>query len=176
MDIYLFDFDTKEYTGKESARQCELKPTDYILPCNATTIKPAKPKKGFVTVFNREAKEWSALKDNRGTWFDKVTGQQVEVTGLYADISNLTKLAQPDNFHTFDETKGKWVKDNSKVCADLHNQALELLSKSDYMVIWDKFQEYEKEKQEQILAYRKELRRVINRLKDGFMAELPTLE
>ena len=91
MKLYNYDENTKELKNESEANVSPLEENKYLIPANATAIKPLAPKEGFTQVLNNNI--WEYVEDNRGTWFN--VREEVEVTSLYKDMTGLTKEAIP---------------------------------------------------------------------------------
>lgn len=76
MQIYNYHSVTKEYLGESTADKSPLEEDIYLIPANATEIKPPEVSENQVAVFKDE--NWTIAADFRGnTYYDKDTGQPV---------------------------------------------------------------------------------------------------
>lgn len=63
MKIHHYCSETKELVYSEDAIESPLEPGVYLIPANATDIKPGKSRKGFTQVFDGES--WSYLPEGQ---------------------------------------------------------------------------------------------------------------
>ncbi|AQW85490.1 hypothetical protein CPIN18020_0243 [Campylobacter pinnipediorum subsp. caledonicus] len=106
MKVYNYDKETKEYLYESEAQTSPLEEGKYLIPANATELKPPKEKAGFAICFNNT--EWIYKKDLRGkTLFHTQTQQSVQVDTLDFDDSEYTEIEPLDDSHWDGE---KWVK------------------------------------------------------------------
>jgi len=89
MKIYNYNKDTKEFIKETDARQDPLDPSNYLIPGNATTIKPPVIEDGFVNVFSEISNSWIKTEDNRGVWYR--IREEVKINDLGAIEEGLTK-------------------------------------------------------------------------------------
>jgi hypothetical protein len=81
--IYNYDQITSEYLGQTIARRDPMVPTEYIMPANATQLKPPDVEPGSVAVFTDGA--WVIASDNRGEYYDQ-DRNKVVLTAIGEDI------------------------------------------------------------------------------------------
>jgi len=89
MKIYNYNKDTKEFIKETDARQDPLDPSNYLIPGNATTIKPPVIEDGFVNVFSEISNSWIKTEDNRGVWYR--IRQEVKINDFGPIEEGLTK-------------------------------------------------------------------------------------
>ena len=89
MKIYNYNKDTKEFIKETDARQDPLDPSNYLIPGNATTIKPPIIEDGFVNVFSEISNFWIKTEDNRGVWYR--IREEVKINDLGPIEEGLTK-------------------------------------------------------------------------------------
>ena len=89
MKIYNYNKDTKEFIKETDARQDPLDPSNYLIPGNATTIKPPVIEDGFVNVFSEISNSWIKTEDNRGVWYR--IREEVKINDLGPIAEGLTK-------------------------------------------------------------------------------------
>lgn len=83
-----------EFLYSSEAFESPLEPGVYLIPRNATIIKPLKSKKGYAIVFTNGS--WNYIVDNRGTeyWFSYYEGGII--TELGEDIPKNSTLIRPE--------------------------------------------------------------------------------
>lgn len=89
MKIYNYNKDTKEFIKETDARQDPLDSSNYLIPGNATTIKPPVVEDGFVNVFSEISNSWIKTEDNRGIWYR--IREEVKINDLGSIEEKLTK-------------------------------------------------------------------------------------
>ena len=82
----------------------------YLLPANCVDISPPKEKQGHCAKFNDG--HWAYLIDNRGTYYNTDTAEEITITELGEIPQNLTALKPLDEPCKWDGRK--WVLDESK--------------------------------------------------------------
>lgn len=80
MKIYHYDRVTQEYTGFTEAKPDPMVKDRFLVPANATEIKPNDPIQGFAQVFVKDA--WVDVPDHRGVLVESPDGQVFEITEL----------------------------------------------------------------------------------------------
>ncbi|AQW87902.1 hypothetical protein CPIN18021_1103 [Campylobacter pinnipediorum subsp. caledonicus] len=106
MKVYNYNGDTKEYLYENEAELSPLEEGVYLIPANATEIRPLDSKDGFAVCFNDN--EWVYKKDLRGkTLFHTQTQERVQVEILDFDENEYTELEPFDDSHWDGK---KWVK------------------------------------------------------------------
>lgn len=84
--IYNYDATTKEYFNEGIANESPREEGVYLLPANATFIKPNKAKKGYTQCFIND--EWAYQRDNRG----KSAVTSLSPLGEFFEITELGEL------------------------------------------------------------------------------------
>ncbi|AQW81279.1 hypothetical protein [Campylobacter pinnipediorum] len=106
MKIYNYDAITKEFLNESEAELSSLEENVYLIPANATDIKPLKAKSGFAICFINN--EWVYKRDLRDkTFYHTKTQQSIVVDTLDFDDGEYTELEPFDD--SFWDGK-KWVK------------------------------------------------------------------
>jgi len=102
---YSYDQHTKEYLGEYP---CQPDPEEggFLIPGNATDIKPEQPKEGHVMVFEDE--KWVEVEDHRGEVWDKESKLSEFWEKLGELPPNLTKKV-PQFCDSWDEEKDSWT-------------------------------------------------------------------
>ena len=126
MKIYLYSPATKEFKGERKAIKSPLfnpekhKPSEeFLVPANATTVKPPKIQIGEVALFDESSQKWSIKPDHRGkTCYKKVNAAPVEIKELGDIPSELTEL-KPDGPSVWGENSGAWLKDMDALWSDV---------------------------------------------------------
>lgn len=106
MNVYKYDYQTKEYIGTEAALIDPLESEKqskevYLLPANATFTAPPAEKEGFSHVWSGEA--WQEVEDNRGTqyWLPGDTygtpAHEMKELGPLPDGATTTALEQTED-------------------------------------------------------------------------------
>lgn len=179
MKIYLFDFDTRELIGEDQAQSCQLNEQDFILPANTTKIKPPKLKTKQMAVFDLLNQQWIIKKDIRGTYWNKATKEQVEVSDIMHNLYNLTdKQPMDDEWCCWSEERQTWFIDlESKKQNELDNkisEAKQCIAANEFrwtnQVRWNQYSDEEKQK---VSDYYNALLNVINQAERGILVDLP---
>ena len=93
----------------------------------------------------------------------------------YIKDGDFIECRLPTQFEVWDSDAKDWVLDKSEEdkydTQKLISKAKDLLAESDYMVLFDRYNQYTKEQQEAIVTYRAQLRNVVR----GESTELPKL-
>ena len=137
MDIYHFDKSTGEYRG---ASQANLSPADLargveipLIPAGATTQAPPATEAGEVAV--RTGSAWEIQPDHRGeTWYEKATGQPVEIKDIGEPSAELTSL-EPGEYQVW-EGEG-WTTDTDAWWAAIRAERNAKLAVCDWTQIPD---------------------------------------
>lgn len=103
MKIYNYDGISGEYIGTSDARESPLEQRVYLIPANATDIKPPKANNGYVVCFNDDG-AWEQVKDERGTIYYDRNNNEVKITKLRQDTTGLSKVK---NEPSIDELKAR---------------------------------------------------------------------
>lgn len=96
----------------------------YLLPANCVDIDPPEEQQGFLAQYSKG--KWLYVADNRGTYYDTETGEQIDFTELGGVPKNLTKLkplAEPCKWNG-----QRWVKDEVKMTALFTQRKIELMT------------------------------------------------
>jgi hypothetical protein len=111
MKVYNYISDTKEFYLEEEAVLSPLEKGVYLVPANATTIKPLKNKNGFAVCFNIDKQKWEYIEDNREkTVYSKTTKEELKVDYL-GKIKDEHTLLIPKQFDKWSEDTQSWVED-----------------------------------------------------------------
>lgn len=116
MIIYNYDPLTKEYTSKEEAQKIE---GDYIIPANATDVKPLKNKNGYAVVWN--GNKWSYSEDHRGeTKYNALIKKEEvidflgELPEYYYDLDSVIANPPEGEYWEYDKDLDKWIGNSDK--------------------------------------------------------------
>ena len=156
MEWYRFNPETGEYTNKV---QCQKNPKGgYLIPANATPIKPPATGSNKAVVFRDE--QWQFIEDHRGkTVYSKVDKIGLEIKDL-GPIPKTHTEQKPDHYDDWDEGKNQWVHNSEREQQDKvdaeRNWASNELALSDRCLLEDF--PIDSEGREQILEYRQLLR------------------
>lgn len=113
MKVYNYTADTKEFYLEEEARLSPLEKNVYLIPANATTIKPKATKSGFTQCFNETSQKWEYVEDNRDkTAYSKTTKEESKVDYLGA-IKDEHTFLEPKQFDKWDEDTQSWIEDEA---------------------------------------------------------------
>jgi len=124
MKVYNYDKNTKEFLSTSDAAVNPLDKDSFLIPANATTIKPLETKKGFTICFNDD--KWEYVEDNRNKTVYSIedkTESLVDYLGAIKDGFTLLVPAQFDKWEV-----DKWVEDTkTKIKAEAEEkvQAIE---------------------------------------------------
>jgi len=126
MKIYHYDEKTKEFIVESEATESPLEKGVYLIPANATNIKPLVLKDGFAICF-KENKKWEYQEDNR----DKTVYSTKDKTSSKVDYLGSIKegftLLKPND--EFDKWNGSsWEVDKQ---AKKENYIIELSQQRD---------------------------------------------
>lgn len=113
MKVYHYTADEKEFYLEEEANLSPLEKDVYLIPANATTIKPKATKSGFTQCFNVTSQKWEYVEDNREkTVYSKTTKGKIEVDYLGA-LKDEHTLLEPKQFDKWDEDTQSWIEDEA---------------------------------------------------------------
>lgn len=109
MNIYNYNKLTTEFLKESQATPNPREKGKFLIPANATIIKPLDTKDGFSICFNKELKKWEYKEDNRNkivySTHDK-TESRVDYIGIIKDEFTLLKP------NVFDKWSGtSWILD-----------------------------------------------------------------
>lgn len=116
---------TANHNGIFSHQATEFISEGGSLAAGSYLDAPPKDKAGFVVV--RQANGWGYVADNRGTYYNTKTGEQVEHTELGELPQHLTKIKPLDVPCKWNGSA--WVKDETKQ-AEINAQTLQQLTES----------------------------------------------
>lgn len=127
----------------------------YLLPANCVDIDPPEEQQGFLAQYSKG--KWLYVADNRGTYYDTETGEQIDFTELGGVPKNLTKLkplAEPCKWNG-----QRWVKDEVKMTALLKEKRHSLIEQIDGHAAniyskWTRFESEYRERQAAAEAYK----------------------
>lgn len=124
MQVYNYDANTKEFLSQSQAQKSPLEEGVYLIPANATEIKPNQ-KEGYVCVFDEKEQKWKHVKDLRGIkLYHKNTKEMIVCSELGFDDSEYTNL-EPSEFSIWSDDS--WREDeNAKARALKLEQIKEL--------------------------------------------------
>lgn len=105
--VYLYNAETNEFSGTHECQLNTINNKDYDVPWNSLPVSHPKLKKNEVAVANLESQKWEIKADYRGEKaYSTENGQEVEITELGELPSNVTLIARPSEYHTFNN--GHW--------------------------------------------------------------------
>lgn len=108
MKVYSYD-ENGCFVNEEIADKSPLENGVYLIPANATIIKPLEKKDGFAICFNDT--KWEYVEDNRNkTVYVKATKQELKVDYL-GKIKDEHTLLVPKQFDKWDEISKNWIED-----------------------------------------------------------------
>lgn len=125
--IYNYDSETGEYLSKQKARKSPLEDDVYLIPANATDIKPKKSQSNRVNIFSDG--KWLVKLDYRGSiYYLKEDGSEFKVTDVGWELTDrYTEKPMPEYASWVDNG---WLVDMSLVeDADALDQIRELEKK-----------------------------------------------
>ena len=137
MKLYHFSPTTGEYLHESDAK---LSPKDfeagrevYLIPAHATTAAP--PTAGTNEVAVCDGMAWTIQPDYRGaTWYEKATGQSVEIQDIGEPSAELTSL-EPGEYQVW-EGEG-WTTDNDAWWAAIRAERNARLAACDWRMLSD---------------------------------------
>ncbi len=102
-----------EFIGEDIIVASPLEKDVYLIPANATTIKPKATKSGFTQCFNVTSQKWEYVEDNREkTAYSKTTKGKIEVDYLGA-LKDEHTLLVPKQFDKWSEDTQSWIEDEA---------------------------------------------------------------
>ena len=138
MKIYNYHPITKEYLSQGLADESPLEENVFLLPANATFLKPPETGENQIPVFEND--HWSVKYDFRGkVYYKKDSKERIIITeiGIYPD-KNLTNIA-PGEFDRWDFELYSWVEDMELVARiqqeKIDQEAKKFLNETDWKVI-----------------------------------------
>tara|TARA_R110000851_G_scaffold45591_1_gene111477 strand:+ start:521 stop:1177 length:657 start_codon:yes stop_codon:yes gene_type:complete len=126
MKIYNYDRETKEFLNESKASINPLEKGKFLIPSNATDIKPLIIKDKFAICFNEKLKKWEYIEDNRNKTVYDITSKvesKINYLGVLEDGFTLLKPKEFDKWKV-----SKWVKD-VEIIRDKKLQFIKLMSK-----------------------------------------------
>ncbi len=122
MKIYNYMFDTKEFLYEEQALKNPLEKNAFLIPANATKIKPLPKKEGFALCFNEEQQKWEYLEDNRKkTAYEKTSKKEIEIDYL-GSLKEEHTFLKPEKNSIWDEKTKNWLIDIKKLKEEKINE------------------------------------------------------
>lgn len=109
MDLYFYDPEYKFYTYTQSAEEVE---GEYLIAQNSTPIEPPIVGEGCLAIFDDEASAWSAIIDNRGTYYNTTTGELSVFQNPNQSTTGFTKVVPPHynpSTHHLEWELDKWI-------------------------------------------------------------------
>ena len=114
----------------------DQKTGEYMVKEGWTLIEPPV-KDGLI--YKNVGDKWNEFVDNRGDYFDTVTGNKTTVNNPFQDISTLTKIEKPEGFYKW--SIDKWIVDDVTTQENSNSINRQYLSSTDWYII--RFQETE---------------------------------
>jgi len=109
MDIYFYDPEYNFYTHTDEA---EYLNGEYLIPANSTDISPPSVAEGCVAVFSVGTGSWTAIVDNRGTYYNTETEELTVFQDPSQSTLGFTKVVPPtyvEATHHLEWQVDKWV-------------------------------------------------------------------
>lgn len=138
MQIYNYHPDTKEFLSENTADESPLEEGVYLLPANATFLKPPETGEYEIAVFENDS--WNLKSDFRGQIFYlKTTKASVIITeiGVKPDMT-MTNLA-PAEFDKWDYQANNWFEDLKLVLnaeqAKVNLESKKVLNDTDWKIL-----------------------------------------
>lgn len=129
MDIYNYDKETGEFLGTDRADESPLEPGVFLVPQNATTIKPPEKIPGHARCFVDG--KWAQIEDRRGARiYSKRDGSPGVVEELGAIPGGFTDIEPVVDFPTWES--GGWVVDAERAATHRFSVNRDQLAESDY--------------------------------------------
>lgn len=92
--VYAYNPLTFEYLGLTEAQESPLETDVFLMPANATDIKPPSIEKNTIAIFLDS--NWKIVPDFRGqTWYDQTTKAPIEITDVGAPPVELASTLPP---------------------------------------------------------------------------------
>lgn len=134
---YLYDKDTKEYTGETMAQNDPKHPARWLLPSNATLIIPLEKQEHKAVCFGDG--NWHYVDDYRNTtWYKKSDKSILEITKLGVVPTNeYTDKPCYDSRYEWSEEKQDWVLSIEGKKEDVRRKRDAMLQDSDRFVLPD---------------------------------------
>jgi hypothetical protein len=114
MEIYNYHPITKYYLNTSIANESPLEPGVFLIPSNATTIKPPKPIDNKIPIWVNDHWELQDFESKYTVW--DLNGNQTEYIGninLLPD--NLTQIKPPDDNNFYKFNGFEWIKDIERI-------------------------------------------------------------
>lgn len=126
MNIYNYNSETKEFISQNSADSDPLNKGEFLIPANATIIKPGiKPGENQAIVFDEENKVWKTVHDFRGSEYWTDDGEHHVIPALNETVPDEALFTKPD-LRTLNEI----VTESLGIIKDRHAKVLDELSGS----------------------------------------------
>lgn len=95
MKIYHYHPETKEYLGKDLADKDPMVKGNWLIPANATSVKPPEVQEHQAAVFSNDS--WSVVPDYRGFEFWLQNGEHhvINELGIVPPEGHLTEKPEP---------------------------------------------------------------------------------
>lgn len=114
MLVYNYNPITKEYTSQEEAQKNPLVAGEYLIPANATVVKPLRNKTGFTIVWC--GNKWAYKEDHRGEeWYNSLTKNKEiinfigELSDNYYSLDSVIANPPEGEYWQYDKELDKWV-------------------------------------------------------------------
>ena len=112
MKVYNFSASSKEFIGEKDALKDPIE-GKFLLPSNATFIKPGKSKNNFVQAFIKD--KWVNIEDHRKKiFYDKNSKHKIKLNSIGPIPDFLTDKA-PQEFDVWNNNKNIWSGHNEKI-------------------------------------------------------------
>jgi len=112
--IWRFDPQTKEFLKEDNAKESPMEPGVFLVPANATDIKPPKKKSDETLIFDIKKNNWVIIPDYRNQIvFSKKTGDEKLITELGPLPEEFTTKKRPNSHFIWDPFKNEWVEDST---------------------------------------------------------------
>ena len=128
MFVYNYDTVTKELLGFEEADESPLEPNIFLLPSNATFIKPEGVVDEFKTFcFNSALNTWDVISDYRNTNLYSKSDRSLVFAALgnSLDDLNATTVEPTSNYDIWDDVTSSWVYSTDLELATKKNEIIQ---------------------------------------------------
>ena len=113
MNIYNYNKETKEFISKTVATESPLEKGVFLIPANATIIKPLDTKENFAVCFNEDKQEWEYIEDNRNKTVYSTTTKEASIVDYLGAIKDGFTLLVPTEFDRWENNS--WIIDENLV-------------------------------------------------------------